>query len=867
MGADALSHGEPLMSVDTRTAERPAAQRCWSRQEAPGFTRVGSSVISNLIQQQPREMIRVKAPRLDRSSLLSRGHLHAIADELETQADSGGLQRRGARQGGSQPAHTTTFFGRGEDLSQAKRLLRRTRLLTLTGPGGIGKSRLALEVAKESRKAFTDGVWAVDLAGLDDHRQFVPTVLDVLGLPEQPTGPAIPLLLDYLTGKSILLVLDNCEDLLDSCAELAIQMLRKAPGLRLLATAREPLKVHGEQLFPVPPMTVPSEHENSLRKALESVPVQLFSECAAAVAPGFTINADNYKKISQIVRQLDGVPTAIESVATQLRELTLDELLERVGDNSWLLATEPRVASQRGTTLRALVDSSFERCSAAERRLWSRMSVFSGCFDLHAVETICSGEGLEKVHNHVHALVEKSILRRDERCPTSRYRLTEPMRRYGWEQLVAAGAELSSRRAHRDYFRRLARQGEAEWYGPRQAEWYSRFRMHDANIERALNFCLTEPGEAQAGLEMVSSLEAYWFASGQLTVGRSWVRQLLALDDGPSVARARATRVAGLMALHENDVADAQASIEEADTLAKQLDAPEMLGPTVQASGLLALCRNDLVEAARRFEQALEVYQETGNRTGILLSQFHLATLAIRLDDTDRAERLLQECLALSEKLEESWQMSWTLWARGVLKWCQGDLQQAIKAERQAIRMKQNFGDQLGMGRCVEVLAWIADAQGRPERAASLLGASETTFRQAKGTPYGCLPHSHGGGLDARLCRLLGRQRFKTLSSKGGNLTRDQMISLALEDEPTGASVHVEHGSALTDRETEIAGLVAQGLSSKQIAMRLVISQRTVEGHVDHILTKLGFHKRTQIAVWITQQREIASTLGYSETA
>jgi predicted ATPase len=410
---------------------------------------------------------------------------------------------------GNLPVDVTSFVGRRRELPEARRLLGDGRLLTLAGAGGVGKTRLALRLAAEVRRTFPDGVWLADLAPLQDGKLVPQTVIAALGLQDHSTRPPVDTLLAYLAGKQLLLVLDNCEHLPDACAVLATKLLSKTEGLRILATSRQLLNVQGERVLEVPPLSVPDHDWLSAGVSLiECEAVRLFAERAATVVPGFAVTGGNGAVVARLCQGLDGIPLAIELAAVRLRALSAEQILERLDDRYRLLTGGSQTGRECHQTLRAAIDWSYGLCSAQEQILWGRLSVFSGGFDLEAVEHICADEDIaqDDVCDLVTGLVGKSIVAREEHGSRVRYRLLETIRQYGRTRLIESGQEKPLRRRHRDYYHSLALRADAAVMSSGQTEWLQRLRPDLPNIRVALDFCLTEPGQAQAGLQIAGAL-------------------------------------------------------------------------------------------------------------------------------------------------------------------------------------------------------------------------------------------------------------------------------------------------------------------------------------------------------------------------
>src|SRR5215469_16116684 len=404
---------------------------------------------------------------------------------------------------GNLPAELTSFVARRGELAEVRRLLAGSRLVTLTGPGGVGKTRLALRAAAGLARAFRDGVWLVRLDQLRDEALVAPAVAGALGLQDRAGYAPEAAVAEYLAGRQLLLVLDNCEHLVDATAELTDQLLRAAAGLRVLATSREALTIDGETVLPVPPLPVPPlpvpEAGRRLTVAeLGLFPaVQLFAERAAQVVQGFAVTEANVAAVAGICGRLEGMPLAIELAAARLPVLSVEQIEARLGDRLGLLTRGGRTRPVRQQTLRASIEWSWELCSQAEQLLWARLSVFAGGFELDAAQGICADHRLasDQVLDLLAALAGKSIVIAAQGKGVARYRLPETLREFGQERLQSSGEDTALRRRHRDWHERLARQVDTDWLSPRIAELTARLFRERVNVQAAQDFCQAEPGE------------------------------------------------------------------------------------------------------------------------------------------------------------------------------------------------------------------------------------------------------------------------------------------------------------------------------------------------------------------------------------
>ncbi|MBV9381486.1 MAG: LuxR family transcriptional regulator [Streptosporangiaceae bacterium] len=789
---------------------------------------------------------------------------------------------------GNLPLELSSFVGRRHEVSEARRLLSAARLVTLTGTGGVGKTRLALRTAAEVRRAFRDGVWLTELGQLHDPALVAHTVAATLGLGEQPGRPTEASLTEYLAARRVLLVLDNCEHLVDACAALAATLLEACPDLRVLATSREPLGIRGEATLLVPSLAVPDPRRHHTRRELAGYSaVTLFADRAAAVVPGFGVTAGNQDAVVKICDRLDGLPLAIELAAVRLRALSPQQIAQRLSDRYQLLATTLRGAPTRQQTLRSCIEWSYDLCSAQERLLWARASVFAGGFELDAAEEICAGGSLapEEVLDVVAALVGKSVLIRGEHDTGVRYRMLETVREFGQDKLRQAGGYPAMRERHTNWYERLVLRAEADWVSPRQVSWFARLDREHANVRVALDHCLTRPGEAEAALRMLAALfHFYWWGRSWGREGRHWLGQALALSPEPSPVRSRALLINSTLALADGDWGAATGATAEGCALAKELADTESSSLCGYVSGSAALYSGDLTGAITICEEALGALPP-GSYLALRLNLLLMLAIAAGLaGDVERAVSWHEEMLAISEPAGECFHRSYALWALGLLAQQQGDLRRAAALQHSSLRLRHGLHDLTGTGWSVESLAWVEAADGRPERAAVLLGAADQLW-DTLGRPLQSYQHlmPYHEGCERGARKSLGEKRFRAAFQRGRGMSTDGAIAYALNEEPPAAApggqapraapggqaprpapaageatVMAGAGGAavtavgpLTARERQVAGLVAEGLTNKQIAARLVIAQRTAEGHVENALAKLGFTSRAQLASWV----------------
>jgi non-specific serine/threonine protein kinase len=791
---------------------------------------------------------------------------------------------------GNLPAELTSFVGRRDEVAEVRRLLTESRLVTLTGVGGVGKTRLALRAAAGLARAFGDGVWLVRLDQLRAEALVPQAAATTLGLQQRAGDSRVASLAEYLAGRQLLLVLDNCEHLVNAVAKLVDLLLRASPGLRVLATSREALNIDGETVLAVPPLAVPPLAVPPLAVPEAGLPltlaelrlfpaVQLFAERAAQTVPGFSVTEANMAAVATICHRLEGLPLALELAAARTRVLSPEQIDARLGDRLGLLTRGSRTNPERQRTLRASIEWSFELCSGPERLLWERLSVFADGFELDAVEGICADHLLaaKEVLELLAALADKSILLADYGEQGVRYRLTETLREHGQERLRRAGDYTALRRRHRDWHEQLARQADTGWHGPRAADLTARLFREQANVRVAQDFCLAEPGEAEAEAALRIALHVwrfYYWDAGYNREGRHRLGEALARVSEPTIWRAQGLLVASLLAAIGNDRGPAQALLAEGTGLARQLNDRATLAFASYCAGLARLCAGDLPQAISHYEDglaALPAAADQGGLRALLLAA--MAGAAGLAGDEDRVAASDVELAALTEEggeLIRRWYSACSQWALGLVAWHRGDLDRATDLQQQSLRLRAGLTDRLGVTYCLETLAWTAASGQQHERAAVLLSAANGLRRSMALTLDG---QQHLAGYHADCERqarqALGEAAFQAAGDRGLQLSPEDALTYALpqstsRDKPPPPAAPEPPAPPLTRRETQVARLIAEGYSNREIATRLVISQRTAEGHVEHILTKLGFTSRAQIAAWIAASPPGSATAGQS---
>ncbi|MEU0248895.1 LuxR C-terminal-related transcriptional regulator [Streptomyces sp. NPDC006235] len=1015
------------------------------------------------------------------------------------------------------PVETTSFVDRRGELTQGRELLARARLVTLTGPGGVGKTRLAARIAARVQRAFPDGVRFVHLSGLHDPALVPLAAADALGLHDHSAQPPLDALVEQVRDRRLLLVVDNCEHLASACAQLAAALLHGTEGVRVLATSRHRLGLTEEHLLEVRPLPVP-DPDGDLSAAEGYPALTLFADRAAAVVPGFRLTPDNRASVARLCHRLDGLPLAIELAAVRMRVLDVDQLLDRLDDRYRFLTTGSPAALPRHQTLRAAVAWSHDLCTGPEQLVWARLSVLAGSFDLATAEAVCaddtpepgagpgtgpaptearlpggagtggvqggarldvpsggarftdgsgeralslpvfagtatlptlhgdpgnvvpptpapaggpvplpvmrpeplivpspgtgpvrspsvpgpggmasfppvppsvpgasSGTGLgggpvrlssvagpgvmasfppvppsvpgaspgtgpgggltrppsvsdtgamatfpplahsggpmlppsvpgpgavtsfpspahssgpmsapplpdpagpaapppvadasgawsarpgqgiraDDVLDAVAGLVDKSVLCREPGPGGVRYRMLDTLRQYGLEQLRrTAGEEGAARRRQRDRMLRWVEECERGWFGPGQPETVARLRADRDNLRAALDFSLSTPGEARAGLRLAGTLWFYWHACGAPREGLYWLDRALAANPEPTPERARGLWVAGLLAAATQDFPRGRRHAEDALALARVLGDAAEAAHAEYVIGVLRLFGDDLPGALRHFETTVARGPVPGQHLSVVgLDQVELACALGFLGEADRAVEVCERALGLCERHGEQWVRSYVLRMLALAHSVRRDWARAERHAREALRLKLAVHDVIGIALTLDLLASIATERGAHRHAAVLLGGADRVWADIDAARWGARTlNAARRDSEERACRALGRDAFERAHRRGAGLGLADLVGQALQEparphpRESGAP-HDDTPVRLTRRETEVARLVAEGLANQQIADRLVIARRTAEGHVERILSKLGFSNRSQIAAWVTAQR------------
>jgi predicted ATPase/DNA-binding CsgD family transcriptional regulator len=760
---------------------------------------------------------------------------------------------------GNLPLQLSSFVGRKREMAEVEGLLVDHRLLTLTGPGGCGKTRLALAVASNLADGFEVGAWWVGLASLSDPDLVARAVAQALDVREAPGRSFVEALAEHLRSKEALLVLDNCEHLVAACAALADALLRVCPDLRVLATSREALGVAGERAWLVPPLSLPDLlHPYSIQELTRYEAVRLFVERAEAAASDFALTEQDAPVLAQLCRRLDGIPLAIELAAAKTRVLSVDQISARLDNTFRLLAGGSRTALPRQQALRAAMDWSHDLLSEDERTLFRRVSVFAGGFTLEAAEEICSGEGIEKddVLDLLTHLVDKSlvlVIKRGggSRSEEARYRLLETIRQYASEKLDESGEKAALRSRYAGFFLALAEEAEPNLLGPEQAAWVERLEREYDNLRAALGW-LREEGEAERSLRLGGALWRFWWLKGHFTEGKDQLEAILNLRGAETrtAERAKALFVLGELSRRRGDYAggdhaEARRCQEESLGIYRELGDRERTAAALSELGRISLELEDWDTARSFLEESLRIYRELDDDHGLAVALESLGWLAHFEGSNAAARPFLEEALAIFGGLGDSLYVGICLYLLGSIATDQGDYATAharlVEIAEKAPLMQYHWA----IPRYLEGWSVLAAAQGQAAQALRLAGAA-AALRESIGASQMPAWHSHlERWLEPARCAL-GQQAAEEAFEDGRALSLEGAIGEAIEPEPEGSTKErPDRPAGLTDREVEVLGLVAEGLTDVQIAERLYVSPRTVGWHLRSVYRKLGVGSRT----------------------
>jgi len=739
------------------------------------------------------------------------------------------------------PRQLTSFVGREREISEIRRLLSTTALLTLTGVGGCGKTRLALQVAAEVLDEFKDGVWLVELAPLPDPA-FVPqTVAVVLGVREKPGRSILEALTDFLQPKELLIVLDNAEHAIAVCAHVADAVLRTCRNVRILTTSRERLAIAGETVWNVPSLSLPDLRRlPSVDRLAEFEAIRLFTERARAVLPRFKLTDQNALAMAQVCDRLDGLPLAIELAAARVRVLSVEQISARLDDRFRLLTGGGRTTVPRLQTLQAAIDWSFGLLSDQERTLFRRLSVFAGGWTLDAAGAVCSGDGVEvpEILELVTRLVDKSLVVAEGRDKENRYRLLETVREYSHDKLMSGEVQDAHRR-HRDWFLLLAEQGEPELRGPDQVAWLNLLEVEHANFRGALQWSLSQH-ETEAMLRLAGALWFFWYVRGHLTEGRRWLEAALSeTDRSPSSARAKALCGAGRMAGVQGDSEVARSLLEESLVTARASGDRCIEASALMGLGKIAQDRGDTVAARALLQESLTISRQLGNKAGIADSLSALGWLAHAQGDYAEAQPLFEEGLAIFREVGDKGRIADVLRGLGTTERDRGNYAASRPLFEESLTLFRELADTWGIGWGLHSLADAAGELGDVATARALFEESLILFRKMGNkvgvawafNHLGAIARDQGDYATARPLHEEGLRIFRETGTKRGigwSLYDLGRLAYLQGDYDRAVALHSEALMLLTESEDK-PGIAYSSLSLGHLAMAQGEYTRAVE--------------------------------------
>jgi predicted ATPase/DNA-binding CsgD family transcriptional regulator len=769
---------------------------------------------------------------------------------------------------GNLPVEISSFVGRARELNEVRRLISSAHAITVTGPGGIGKSRLALRAARRLERHFPDGVWMVELAELESPDLLAYAVARAIGVYERRGDSIDEALAAGLRDRRLLLVLDNCEHLLDASRRLATSVLSRCERVRILCTSRERLGFPGEAIVALSALELPVDGGPTDALAVAGVDaVRLLVDRATAAAPDFVLTDDNCLAAAEICRRLDGLPLAIELAAVRLASMTADDLRDRLDDRLRLLAAGHRVGPERNQTLRATVDWSYELLAEEERLLWRRLTVFAGSFGLSAAEHVCSGGGLarERVVDLVQSLVAKSILTMAQSGGRGRYRLLETLRLYGAERLAESGEDIEVARRHARWYAELITGGSRPWWGSsRQVEMFQTLDLEWANVETALDFCAGSPSDAELGLQMAANLWLHWVVRGRYRDGSrrldAFLVAFLALEPTPTPTRAMVMWALGYFSLLGGKFAAARERLEAARDACEEIEAEREWCYAQATLGMLHGSLGEIGQAIDLLSQAHDRIAQLDDPISLAFCCYYLATVFAAAGRLDRARAVAHDGLAASDRAGDRLAYGMLNGFLGTVEWQLGAPEAGESRIRKAVQVQYALGHRHGMVTSLEGLAWLTGSAGQREQAAMLLGAVAALAAELGVIPVYPYWDRHHAACEQELRADMGEARFRDCWERGHAMSREQVVAVALQGAPPTDRHALTAAAAgdtgeLSDRELEVARLVASGLSNREIAAELFVSVATVKTHVSHILSKLGLASRVEVARWIAAQQ------------
>lgn len=757
---------------------------------------------------------------------------------------------------GGLPLQLTSFVGRETELSELAELVRSHRLATVSGAAGLGKTRLAIEVVRRLGEVGPDTVYYASLESLSDSKLVGQTIASSAGVSEQAGEALIETLARFFAGRPVLLVIDNCEHLADVCARMAEQLLSRCPALRVLATSRRPLRVPGEAVWRISPMSLPSPQETDVAAIASSESVRLFEARARLVHHRFEIGLSNACAVAVLCRRLDGVPLAIELAAARIEMMSVEDIVARLEDRLRLLVAGSSMTAPRHRSLQAALDWGHQLLDPAEQMVFRRTSVFAGGFDMPAAAAVCGGDGVdaEQLLTSMAGLVEKSLLLPDTgRAGPTRYRLLESVRQYGAERLEASDERDSMARKHAAHFLTLAEASAGDEHGNEHLESLERLESELDNFRAALEW--DRAHDADAGLRLSGALAWFWVTRGHFTEGLGWLRGALAAAPGDSPARCSGLLAAARLSLWQGDYDSAYTHCCSCLDLCRRRGDDQTEAWALTLLGTVHTYRGEYEQAQARFDEVLSTAGDEHVRMEALVG---LGEMLIHRGDLTSARLRLEEVSKMARGPDAP--RGRAALFSGVAALFSGAYPVARSQCERALDIFVRLGNSHAAAGALDALAGLAMVASDPDRALRLCGAA-AAIRASTGAQLAPRWREAVASIviDPAFAAL--GDRAAGAWAEGKRMTLEEAVRCATGDaappRPAGGSACAATGplAALTPRELEIAELVTAGLTNRQISQRLSIARRTVEGHVERLRGKLNVRSRTQVAVEIVRSR------------
>jgi predicted ATPase/DNA-binding CsgD family transcriptional regulator len=759
------------------------------------------------------------------------------------------------------PIPLSSFIGRKHEIEKVKQLVLAHRLVTLTGAGGSGKTRLALQTAQVLEENFEHGVWFVDLSSLRDASRIPDKIVSTLNVNKHSKETSLDSLTAFLSKRKMLIILDNCEHIVSACAEITESLLQKSLQLHILTTSRELLGIPSEVTWVVPPLKLPDlgssrkpvNQGTRLKQVQASESVQLLIERAVSKIPDFTLTVDNCESVAEICNRLDGMPLAIELAAAQVRSLSVQEIAQRLDQRFQFLTGGSRNAPLRQRTLMAAIDWSYALLTTKEQVLLQRLSIFAGGVSLKAAETICIGGKIEAVDvlETISHLVDKSLVtvNRFEGGET-RYRLLETIREYGLEKLIEAQEKTDINNKHLEYFVQFAEEADLKIKGAEQVIWYEKLEIEHDNLLAALHWA-SESKNIEVGLRLSESLGYFWYVHGHIREGVGWLEKFLeSTQDVSSALVARGLTYLGTMlwAINVDDDHESAMLHEKSLSIFRELRDRSGIAWVLNQMGVIALQRGELMTAEQHLNESLALQKELGDPWAIAFTMQNLPPLAILIGDLKKAREYAEEEVAWFEQAGDLRGIARSLTDFADIARLEGDFTHAAKLLTQAMPQVFQLGDRVSIANLLESLAILAAKQRKYKRGALLLGAAEA-LREEIGMPYRGLKYEDYHQAETSIQKYLNESNFKQYWSKGRGMSLEQIFDYLMGETnlhtmKSDATAEEKIWFQLTAREHDVMRLLAEGHSNFEISQKLFLSEKTVRNYISNIYQKLQIANR-----------------------